>query len=196
MKPLTTMLLLLAVAPVWASEKADETTVEVAEALGIKENEKVPEHKRESGFFGDDHKTVRVADYPVKAGLDRIQVSYTDKVGVCGVLGTEYVSNAQDDDSGVRHKKTVDDIAERVEAKLGRPATEHRDFNNDTLWKAKHHWLEALKRGTAGYNFIWFDEDAKPFYEVYVEVESAGEVNVVFLFKNYALCQAEQNDGF
>ena len=193
MKTFAMALVALCAAGAWASEKADETTVEVVEALGVKEGEKVPERRRRS----DTHKTVRVADYPVKAGLDGIQVYYTDESGVCWVVGIEYVFSASDDDLGIRHKKAADGIAERVEAKLGKSATKRENFHKGTSYRsAKEYWLESLKRGTAGYSFVWKGKDAKPFYEVEVRVNSVGIVWVRFDFMNTLLCSLEQDDDF
>ena len=57
---------LLATAPEWA----EETKSEPVEALGVKEGEKVPKHRRRN----DDHETMRWADYPGKAGFDEVGV--------------------------------------------------------------------------------------------------------------------------
>ena len=162
------------------------------EVLGIKAGEKVPEEYRQQD---DAHETLRVAYYPAKAGFDEIGVFYTDKAGACWVAGGQEVFNPRTDISGVRHKKAVDRIAERVEAKLGRPATEHRDFNNDTFW-GKNYWLNALDSGGAGYEFHWEGEDAKPFLSVVAKVMVVGIVVVRFDFMTSVLCELERIDDF
>lgn len=124
------------------------------------------------------------------AGLDEVVVVYTDKLGVCVVVGIERF--ASNDAYGIAHRSKVDEWAERVALKFDGVAGTNADANHDTLFDEPEDWLTALERGNAFYIYSW-EEDKRP--DGYQAVEVVAEVDYVkllFQFDNYDACKAEQ----
>lgn len=181
----TTLLAALLVAALAHGQTDAETK---PSALGVTEGDPVPDDVRDPDDEGD---VLRSAVLPALAGLDARVVRYTEKQGVCKVIGLVYV-DARGDDYGSRHKAAVDDLVARVTAKLNAPPTTTHDFNTDTLFDEPRYWLTALRRGNAFYSFFFEDEAAGPFSIVQVNAMD-GAARVAFEFANFDDCIAERD---
>lgn len=123
------------------------------------------------------------------AGLDEVIVVYTDRSGVCSVIGIErFTSN---DAYGIKHRSKVDEWAERVATKFGGVAGTNNDENYDTLFDEPEDWLTALKRGNAFYYYSWSDKLPEGYSTVEV-VAGADNVRLLFKFDNNDACEAEK----
>ena len=168
---------------------AEGASVEVPVALGFAQGDIIPEADRDAEDARD---AVRVATYPGKAGFDHISVVYTEGQGVCKVLATVLVDNANSDSYGTRHKAEADELIERVVKKVdGKQPSDSFDHNVDTLFKDADEWVDALRRGNATYSAYWEDEDAVPFDTIVVRVGFGG-ATVAFEMANFSACLAEK----
>lgn len=158
-------------------------------ALGVSEGDPVPADARPSD---DEGGVLRVALLSGVAGLDDRAVAYTEKQGICKVVGSVNVENPRGDNFGSRHKAAVDELVARVKAKLNASPTDEWDVNADTLFDEPKYWLSALRRGNAAYAFGWEDDAAAPFASVMVGAEE-GQAIVAFEFANFKDCVAEQD---
>ena len=156
-------------------------------ALGWERGQAVPqsaiiEHATAEGPW-------KIAPVESVAGFDVVAVVYTDKLGVCGVGGVEWITS--NNAYGTVHRRKVDDWAERVASKFDGVAGTKTDANIDTLFDKARHWLTALKRGNVVYRYSW--RDSLPEGYSYVEVVAAADhVAVSFRFDNYDACRAEK----
>ena len=171
-----------------AATGQDTPDAPAATVLGFTQGDVIPVDERKAD---DEHKAMRVAAYPAKAGFDAVAVVYTEKQGVCKVGGYVEVDNARSDSYGHRHKAAADKLVERVTAKVGASPTQRHDFNADRLFTDASDWITALRRGNAKYAVLWLDEDAAPFDAIVVSL-SFGSVVASFEMRNFKLCVAEQ----
>ena len=159
-----------------AATGQDTPDVPAAIVLGFTEGDVIPFDERKAA---DEHKALRTVAYPAKAGFDAVAVVYTEKQGVCKVVGYVEVDNARSDSYGRRHKAAANELVERVTAKVGTSPTERLDISADRLYTDAADWIMALRRGNAIYAVLWSDEDAAPFNAIGVRV-NFGSVTAFF----------------
>ena len=178
----TLALLVFGTAPAWGEDSAATPT-----ALGYSEGQALPP---DSELFEEG--TIRIYEVEARAGMSNIFVLGTKQQGVCKVIGWMDVLNPRGDIYGIRHKSTVDELAERVAVKLGRAHTEKTDWNagDPDEW-----WPMVLWKGNTMYAYIWKEGDASPFRTVLAEARHGG-ARVIFEFLNFVGCLAEQTAEF
>ena len=174
-------------------------------ALGWERGQSVPESAIvKPGFAEGPLKTDFVQ--PV-AGLDEVLVGYTDKQGVCSVMGAQYfIPNYARE-----YRDKVDEWASGVGLKF-RVDGNKLEWNSDTVFNEPKDWLRAFERGRVYYFYSWqFKELPEGYADATVElrpgwrvvgwpdrhrhqprVRYEGLVVLTFRFDNWGACVAER----
>ena len=163
------------------------TLAQTPKALGWERGQAVPQSAIVEQ--GNEEGPLKRAFVQPVAGLDEVVVVYTDKLGVCAVVGIERLTST--DGYGIAHRSKVDEWAERVATKFGGVAGTNADANHDPVFDEPEYWLTALERGNAYYIYSW--EDGLPDgYQAVEVVAQVGYVKLLFQFDSYRACEAEQ----
>lgn len=181
MRTIATVLATLAAA-LGATAFAQQTTIEVPQgpkALGWERGQGVPES---AIMHGAAQGPLKMGYAQPVAGLDEVIVTYTEKQGVCAVIGIREFTS--DDGYNKGHRARVDEWAGRVAAKFGGVAG-------------------AKKAGANSYSYEWREEELPEGYAVAIVAaggaggrspepgQPASSVVLHFRFDNWDACVAE-----